>query len=37
MRIALHQPDIAGNVGTLLRLAACMDVGIDLIEPRGFP
>ncbi|MDR6789388.1 tRNA (cytidine/uridine-2'-O-)-methyltransferase [Sphingomonas sp. BE138] len=37
MRIALYQPDIAGNVGTLLRLAACMDVGVDLIEPMGFP
>lgn len=36
MRIALFQPDIAGNVGTLLRLGACMDVGIDLIEPMGF-
>lgn len=36
MRIALYQPDIAGNVGTLLRLAACMDVGVDLIEPMGF-
>jgi tRNA (cytidine/uridine-2'-O-)-methyltransferase len=37
MRIALHQPDIAGNVGTILRLAACMGVGVDLIEPMGFP
>lgn len=36
MRIALHQPDIAGNVGTILRLAACMGVGVDLIEPMGF-
>ena len=36
MRIALHQPDIAGNVGTILRLAACMNVGVDLIEPMGF-
>lgn len=36
MRIALFQPDIAGNVGTLLRLGACLDVGIDLIEPMGF-
>ena len=36
MRLALHQPDIAGNVGTLLRLAACMGVGVDLIEPMGF-
>lgn len=37
MRIALHQPDIAGNVGTILRMAACLDVGVDLIEPMGFP
>lgn len=37
MRIALHEPDIAGNVGTILRLAACMGVGVDLIEPMGFP
>lgn len=37
MRIALFQPDIAGNVGTILRLAACVGVGVDLIEPMGFP
>ncbi len=36
MRIALYQPDIAGNVGTILRLAACMGVAVDLIEPMGF-
>ncbi|MDH7971698.1 TrmH family RNA methyltransferase [Sphingomonas sp. AR_OL41] len=36
MRLALHQPDIAGNVGTILRLAACLDVAVDLIEPMGF-
>ena len=36
MRIALHQPDIAGNVGAILRLAACLGVGVDLIEPMGF-
>ena len=36
MRLALHQPDIAGNVGTILRLAACLGVGVDLIEPMGF-
>ena len=36
MRIALHQPDIAGNVGTILRLGACLGVGVDLIEPMGF-
>ncbi|MDO7842565.1 tRNA (cytidine(34)-2'-O)-methyltransferase [Sphingomonas immobilis] len=37
MRIALHQPEIAGNVGTILRLAACVGVAVDLIEPMGFP
>lgn len=37
MRMALHQPDIAGNVGTLIRLGACLNVGLDLIEPMGFP
>lgn len=36
MRIALFQPDIAGNVGAILRLAACLGVGVDLIEPMGF-
>jgi tRNA (cytidine/uridine-2'-O-)-methyltransferase len=37
MRLALHQPDQAGNVGTILRLAACLGVPIDVIEPCGFP
>lgn len=36
MRLALFEPDIAGNVGTLLRLAACLGVAVDLIEPMGF-
>jgi tRNA (cytidine/uridine-2'-O-)-methyltransferase len=36
MRIALHQPEIAGNVGTMLRMAACFGVPVDLIEPMGF-
>lgn len=36
IRIALYQPDIAGNTGTILRLAACMALGVDLIEPAGF-
>lgn len=36
MRIALYQPDIAGNVGAILRLAACMAVPVDIIEPCGF-
>ena len=37
MRIALYQPDIAGNVGTILRMAACFGVAVDIIEPCGFP
>lgn len=36
VRLALFEPDIAGNVGTILRLAACLGVGVDLIEPMGF-
>lgn len=37
MRLALFQPEIAGNVGAILRLAACLGAGVDLIEPMGFP
>ena len=37
MRIALFQPEIAGNVGAVLRLAACLGAAVDLIEPMGFP
>jgi tRNA (cytidine/uridine-2'-O-)-methyltransferase len=37
MRLALYQPDQAGNVGTILRLAACLAVPVDVIEPCGFP
>ena len=36
MRLALYQPDIAGNVGAVLRLAACYGVAVDVIEPCGF-
>ena len=36
MRLALHQPDQAGNVGAVLRLAACLGVPVDIIEPCGF-
>ncbi|AIC28384.1 tRNA (cytidine(34)-2'-O)-methyltransferase [Rhizobium sophoriradicis] len=36
LRLALYQPDIAGNTGTILRLAACLGFAIDLIEPAGF-
>jgi len=37
LRIALYQPDIAGNTGTILRFAACLGLGVDIIEPAGFP
>ena len=36
MRIALYQPEIAGNVGAILRLGACLGAGVDIIEPTGF-
>jgi len=36
LRIALYQPDIPGNTGAILRLAACLGVDVDLIEPAGF-
>ena len=37
MRLALFEPDIPQNTGTILRLAACMSVAVDVIEPCGFP
>ena len=37
MRLALYQPDQAGNVGTILRLGACLGLPVDIIEPCGFP
>lgn len=36
MRIALYQPEIAGNVGAVLRLGACLATAVDIIEPTGF-
>ncbi len=36
MRIALYQPDIPQNTGAMLRLAACLGVAVDIIEPCGF-
>ena len=36
MRLALFEPDIPQNTGALLRLAACLGVEVDLIEPCGF-
>jgi tRNA (cytidine/uridine-2'-O-)-methyltransferase len=37
MRIALYQPDIPQNTGTILRLAACLALEAHVIEPAGFP
>jgi len=36
VRLALYQPEIPQNTGTLLRLGACLNIGIDIIEPCGF-
>ena len=36
MRFALFEPEIAGNVGAILRLCACLGAAVDLIEPMGF-
>lgn len=36
MRLALYQPDIPQNTGTILRMAACLDVSVDMIGPAGF-
>lgn len=36
LRLALYEPDIPQNTGTLMRLAACLDLDLDLIEPAGF-
>lgn len=37
MQIALYQPDIPQNTGTILRLCACLGVTAHIIEPAGFP
>ncbi|MER2605297.1 MAG: TrmH family RNA methyltransferase [Siculibacillus sp.] len=36
LRLALYEPDIPQNTGTLLRTAACLGIAVDLIEPAGF-
>ena len=36
MRLALYEPDIPQNAGSLLRLGACLGIGVDIIEPCGF-
>ncbi len=37
MQLALYQPDIPPNTGTILRMSACLDVPVNIIEPCGFP
>ena len=37
MRISIFQPDIPQNLGALLRVSACLNVSLDIIEPCGFP
>ncbi|PZQ19080.1 MAG: tRNA methyltransferase [Ancylobacter novellus] len=37
MRLVLFQPDIPQNAGAMLRLAACLGVAVDIVEPAGFP
>jgi tRNA (cytidine/uridine-2'-O-)-methyltransferase len=37
MRIALYEPDIPQNTGTVLRLCACLGIDAHIIEPAGFP
>jgi tRNA (cytidine/uridine-2'-O-)-methyltransferase len=36
VRLALFQPDIPQNTGTMLRLAACLGVPVEIVEPAGF-
>ena len=36
LRLALYQPDIPQNTGTMLRLAACLGAAVEIIEPAGF-
>lgn len=37
MRLCTYQPDIAPNLGAMIRLSACFDIPLDIIEPCGFP
>lgn len=37
MRLCAFQPDIAPNLGAMIRLSACMNVPLDIVEPCGFP
>ena len=35
-RLAIYQPDVAQNTGTMVRLAACLGIPVEIIEPAGF-
>ena len=37
MHVTLYQPEIAGNLGAIMRSCACFGVGLTVIEPCGFP
>jgi tRNA (cytidine/uridine-2'-O-)-methyltransferase len=37
VRLALYQPDIPQNTGTMMRMAACLGLAVDIVEPAGFP
>jgi tRNA (cytidine/uridine-2'-O-)-methyltransferase len=37
IRLALFQPDIPQNTGTMLRMSACFGISVDIVEPAGFP
>jgi len=37
VRLAVYQPDIAPNLGAMIRICACFNVALDIIEPCGFP
>ncbi|MFT4716459.1 MAG: tRNA (cytidine/uridine-2'-O-)-methyltransferase [Paracoccaceae bacterium] len=37
MRLATYQPDIAPNLGAMIRICACFNVPLDIVEPCGFP
>jgi len=37
IRLALYQPDIPRNAGTILRMAACLGIGVEMIETASFP
>ena len=37
LRLAAYQPDIAANLGAMIRTTACLGVSLDVIEPCGFP